>query len=634
MDSRPHRLYQQPAELQPKGGGFWHCVQLYEQVAFLASVVASYAAEGLSSREAVIIVAKDCNRPLFEAELAERGVDLAAVLKSGQLTMLSAEATLRLFMGGGWPDQAAFSESVGGVVRCAAAGGWAGVRAFGEMVAVLWEAGHPAMALQLEQLWEELAETAKFSLLCAYRLESFAGSGLAQSINNTKGFSGVCDSHSLVLPSESYLNLSSEADRLRAVARLQQLLAASVSGSASITDDSVPAVERLKDACLRTRGGKYIAAMRVRLEVGETVDTANFPDQFGERFGRISPLWTREGELTLIAEGLSDFSSAHELAQAVRRTLPDSACMGVDVSIAQNAAAGEILKNAEIALRAAKRKGKGQTEFYSTRMGKSAHLQHQVEAPLRNALERNELAVYFQPEVSLQALETSRFEALVRWFPSADCSVPPSTFIPVAEEAGLIIGIGEWVLREACRRAAGWQAGELQGVGVAVNVSAVQFAEPDFISVVDTILRETGLHPSLLELELTETMVVRDFERSSRKLKRLRKLGVTIAIDDFGTGYSSLSYLQQLPVDALKIDRCFVAELEDSRSRAPVLKGMIGIARELGIRVVVEGIETAEQFNAIASFGCDEAQGYLLGRPAAEPRLWAGPGRSLRELAA
>jgi len=146
-------------------------------------------------------------------------------------------------------------------------------------------------------------------------------------------------------------------------------------------------------------------------------------------------------------------------------------------------------------------------------------------------------------------------------------------------------------------------------------------------------LRETGLPPSLLELELTETVLVRDFERSNRKLKRLRKRGVTIAIDDFGTGYSSLSYLQKLPADALKIDRCFVAEL-DCGSRAPVLKGMIGIARELGIRVVVEGIETAEQFHAIASFGCDEAQGYLLGRPAAEPRLWAGLSRSSRELAA
>lgn len=623
MDPRPRRLYEQPAELQPSGEGFWHCVQLYEEPAFLAATVASYAAQGLAARGAVIIVAQNCNRPLFEAEMAERGVDLEAVLSSGQLTILSAEETLARFVGGGWPDQAAFNESVGGVVRSAAAGGWAGVRAFAEMAVLLWDAGHPAMALRVEQLWDELAETEKFSLLCAYPLRTFEGSDRAM------GFLGVCDSHSLVLPSESYLDLSSEPDRLRAVARLQQM-AASVGASTHVGEDPVSEAESLKIACQRTRGGVYIAAMRVGLEAGEKVNTANFP----ERFGRISTLRTGEGELTLIAEGLSDFASAHELAQAIRQSLPDSACMGVDVSIAQNAPRGEILQNAEIALRAAKRKGKGQTEFYSTRLGKSAHLQHHVEAALRNALERDELKVFFQPEVNLQGLETSRFEALVRWFPSADCSVPPSTFIPVAEEAGLIIGIGEWVLREACRRASEWQAGELEGVGVAVNVSAVQFAEPDFVSVVDEVLRKTGLNPALLELELTETVLVRDFERSSRKLKRLRKLGLTIAIDDFGTGYSSLSYLQQLPVDALKIDRCFVAALEDCGSRAPVLKGMIGIARELGIRVVVEGIETSDQFHAIASFGCDEAQGYLLGRPAAEPRLWAGPRRKFRERAA
>ena len=623
MDQPRHR-----PELKPSGEGFWHCVQLYERPEFLASRVANYAAQGLAAREAVIIVAQDRHRPLFEAEMAERGLDLDALRKTGQLTMLSAEVALSRFMGGGWPDPAAFDESVGEAVR-GAARGWAGVRAFGEMASLLWEAGHPAMALRVEQLWDELAETEKFALLCAYRLEGFAGSGQAN------GFLGVCDSHSLVLPSESYLELSSDTDRLRVVARLQQA-AASVRGEAddplsaveSLAVESL-AVESLKDTCRRTHGGAYIAAMRVGLEAGETVDTAKLRD----RFGAINALRTGEGELTLIAEGLSDFASAHQLAQAIRQSLPESACMGVDVSIAQNAGRGEILENAEIALRAAMRKGSGKTEFYSTRLGKSAHLQHQVEAALRKALERDELKVYFQPEVSLQGLETSRFEALVRWFPSSDCSVPPSTFIPVAEEVGLIIGIGEWVLKEACRRAAGWQAGELQGVGVAVNVSAVQFAEPDFVAVIDAVLRETGLPPSLLELELTETVLVRDFERSNRKLKRLRKRGVTIAIDDFGTGYSSLSYLQKLPADALKIDRCFVAEL-DCGSRAPVLKGMIGIARELGIRVVVEGIETAEQFHAIASFGCDEAQGYLLGRPAAEPRLWAGLSRSSRELAA
>ena len=596
-------------ELQPAGERFWHCVQLYEKPAFLAATVAAYAAQGLVAREAVIIVAKDRNRTLFETEMAARGVDLDAVRNSGQLTMLSAEDTLSHFMGSGWPDQDAFNRTVGGVVRTASGAGWAGVRAFGEMVAVLWEAGHPAMALRLEHLWDELAETEKFSLLCAYALSSFEGAGQAE------GFLGVCDSHSIVLPSEGYLNLSGDRERLRAVAKLQRT-AATVTGFG----EPLPAAELVTRACGRSHGTALIAAIRIAVDTGVTIDTAVLP---GSERGT-SVLQTAPGEFTLIAEGLPDFAAAHNLAHEIRYSLPPSACVGVDLSTAQSAAPSDILQNADIALRHAKRRGKGHTEFYSSRLGKSAHLHRHLESHLRGALERGEMQVWFQPEISLRALATSRFEALLRWFPSSDCSVPPSTFVEVAEESGLILSIGEWVLRQSCQRAAQWQGGEFDGVGVAVNVSAVQFAEPGFVSMVASILRETGLHPALLELEMTESVLVRNFEESSQGLNRLRQLGVTLAIDDFGTGYSSLSYLQQLPVDALKIDRCFVTELGHSRSRAPVLRGMIGIARELGIRVIAEGVETPEQFNAIANFGCDEVQGYLLGRPQPEPRLWSG----------
>jgi EAL domain-containing protein (putative c-di-GMP-specific phosphodiesterase class I) len=196
-----------------------------------------------------------------------------------------------------------------------------------------------------------------------------------------------------------------------------------------------------------------------------------------------------------------------------------------------------------------------------------------------------------------------RFEALLRWFPEPECSVPPTTFIPVAEESGRILSIGKWVLRQACGQAAEWQQGPLAGIALPSNVSGIQFAEPGFVGLVAECLGESGLRPSLLELEITETILIRDFEQSQTKLVQLKRMGVSIAID------------------ALKIDRCFIAELADSWSRAPVLRGLIGIAHELGIRVVAEGVETPEQLEAVVGYGCDEVQGFLLGHPESRPQF-------------
>jgi EAL domain-containing protein (putative c-di-GMP-specific phosphodiesterase class I) len=186
------------------------------------------------------------------------------------------------------------------------------------------------------------------------------------------------------------------------------------------------------------------------------------------------------------------------------------------------------------------------------------------------------------------------------------------------EETGLIVPIGEWVLHQACMKAAAWQNGSLRGRGVAVNVSAVQFARPDFVSLVARTLEKTGLRPELLELELTESLLIGDFEKSKRALAELKGMGVTVAIDDFGTGYSCLAYLQHLAIDALKIDKCFVSGIEQSKSKAAVFRGLAAIAHELSIRIIAEGVETPNQYRAVAEFGCHEAQGFLLGRPGPE----------------
>jgi EAL domain-containing protein (putative c-di-GMP-specific phosphodiesterase class I) len=188
-------------------------------------------------------------------------------------------------------------------------------------------------------------------------------------------------------------------------------------------------------------------------------------------------------------------------------------------------------------------------------------------------------------------------------------------FIPAAEESGLIVPIGTWVLAEACRQCNDWQSGPLAGVGVAVNVSAAQFACHDFVALVARTLEQTGLAAHLLELELTESVFVQDYRASARILTRLRRLGVTIALDDFGTGYSSLSYLQNLPIDALKIDRGFLREAKSRTQGAAVLRCVVDLAHTLGLRVIGEGAETTEEFCLLRELGCNEMQGFLLGRP-------------------
>jgi diguanylate cyclase (GGDEF)-like protein/PAS domain S-box-containing protein len=288
-------------------------------------------------------------------------------------------------------------------------------------------------------------------------------------------------------------------------------------------------------------------------------------------------------------------------------------------------------RESNVAMHEAKRAGKNQLRFFTPALAEAARERLELETRLRRALTLSEFRLKFQPQFAPFGTHPSRFEALIRWYPKGDRPVSPLKFIPIAEENGLIIPIGTWVLREACQQCADWQTGSLKGVGVAVNVSAPQFACPDFAAIVARTLESTGLPPHLLELELTESVFVHDVKASSATLTRLRNLGVTIALDDFGTGYSSLSYLQNLPIDALKIDRGFLIEAENRKQGAAVLRCVVELAHTLGLRVIGEGAETPAQLELLRSLGCDEIQGFLLGRPSFEvssvgARWHIGPG--------
>jgi diguanylate cyclase (GGDEF)-like protein len=275
----------------------------------------------------------------------------------------------------------------------------------------------------------------------------------------------------------------------------------------------------------------------------------------------------------------------------------------------------EIMRRADVALYAAKNKGKGEVRYYDEDLDRAQLRRRDVEAALRHALAHQQFKIHYQPIVDMQSGRTHAYEALLRMATLELGQVGPDEFIPVAEESGLIGDIGDWVIRQTCSDAARWP----NDVCVAVNVSPLQLQSNRILGVVTRALADTGLLPSRLELELTESALVENVEQTTRILADLKTLGVRLALDDFGTGYSSLSHLHQFNFDKIKIDRSFVQSFGDRRESAAVVNAVAHLARDLGITMTAEGVETLEHMEAMRDVGCDHVQGYLLGRPQAEP---------------
>jgi diguanylate cyclase (GGDEF)-like protein/PAS domain S-box-containing protein len=289
---------------------------------------------------------------------------------------------------------------------------------------------------------------------------------------------------------------------------------------------------------------------------------------------------------------------------------------GISVFPHNGSDAASLLANAGAALFRAKAKSRGTISIYEPEMDQQIRDRRVLHQDLSLAIKNGELSLYYQPQaISASTVAESRpigFEALARWQHPVRGFVPPSDFIPLAEEGGLIVEMGEWILREACREAASWQV-PLQ---VAVNLSPAQFVHGDLVGLVHSILLETGLAPDRLEIEITEGVLIEDFDRGLALLRRLKALGVRISMDDFGSGYSSLSYLQAFPFDKIKIDRAFVMNLGRNPQSAAIVRAVIDLGHGLEMSIVAEGVETQEQLSFLAEEGCDAVQGYLLGKPA------------------
>jgi len=306
--------------------------------------------------------------------------------------------------------------------------------------------------------------------------------------------------------------------------------------------------------------------------------------------------------------------SLHEPFHADEHQLFIGASVGI--ACAQASATAESLqREAWVALYHAKAMGKGRWVEFHPSMAAVPPERLEMEKCLRSALAKNEMTLFYQAQIELSTGHVRGAEALLRWNPEGLGRISPSAFIPILEETGLIVEFGLWVLREACRQGIAWRRYAGRALRISVNVSALQFLHPGFARDVERILDETGFPPELLELELTESIFVQDFEGARAVLRRLRTIGVHSAIDDFGTGQSSLSYIHELPFQRLKIDRAFVSPLTDGEKTPSIVANIINMAASLGMKTIAEGIDSVVQLDLLRSMGCDQGQGFFFSLP-------------------
>jgi diguanylate cyclase (GGDEF)-like protein/PAS domain S-box-containing protein len=328
-------------------------------------------------------------------------------------------------------------------------------------------------------------------------------------------------------------------------------------------------------------------------------------------------------EFAVLMPGVTNPAAASQLAERILEALrttsdgPDTNSISTSIGIAlcpDDATDREtLLTHADTALYRAKSEGRNTYRFFEATMGAEVRERRVLEHDLRMAIARNELRLVYQPQQDVQSGSVTGFEALLRWKHPTRGEISPAIFIPIAEETGSILEIGDWVLKTACREAAGWTA----PLTVAVNVSAVQLYNANFVQELHQTLLETGLSPRRLEVEITETALIRDFKRALTSLRQIKALGVRIAMDDFGTGYSSLSNLRAFPFDKIKIDGSFIKSVNTNDQAATIVRAVLGLGRGLRLPVLAEGVETDAELRFLKAELCDEAQGYLLGRPAA-----------------
>lgn len=372
----------------------------------------------------------------------------------------------------------------------------------------------------------------------------------------------------------------------------------------------------LGDLVLQTTGERLRKSLRtsdVLIRSGTTEDGIELARLGGDEFTVLLSAIARNEDAATVAERIR---VALARALTIRgHELYTTTSIGIAIYPEDGKTAEELLKNADLAMYYAKRGGGNTYQYFSTKMTEVAQRRLTLENHLRKAIERGELDLHYQPQLDLATGQFCGMEALLRW----DCQelgrISPAEFIPLAEDTGLIVSIGEWVLRKACLQAKNWRNQGIPLNRMAVNVSVMQLLHKGFPSLVATILAETGLEPNVLELELTESALISDEDNVLAVLLSLKQIGVQLAIDDFGTGYSSLSRLKNFPIDCLKVDQSFVCDIEQNSANASIVAVVIAMAESMGMNVIAEGVETNGQLAFLKDKRCNEVQGYLLSKP-------------------
>ena len=331
----------------------------------------------------------------------------------------------------------------------------------------------------------------------------------------------------------------------------------------------------------------------------------------GDEFGIVATNFANADDIVVLAQKLTVGLAKPYFVDGHQISTPSS--IGITIYPFDDGDCEQILKHADLALYQAKRTSRGRFQFYDSELNERMHARRSMEHELREGLGRQEFVLFFQPKVNVSNHEITGIEALIRWNHPNKGILAPDLFIPVSEATGLIVSQGEWVIREACRQCAAWEQEGLPVIPISVNVSSVQFRRPGLVELVSKIISETSIHPSSLEIEITETVMMMNLLATMETLKQLHGLGVGLAIDDFGTGYSSLAYLSRFPVDTIKIDRSFVSNIVDDATNVTIAKSILSLGKNL--RVVAEGVETKEQLTFLEEQGCDEAQGFIFCRP-------------------
>ena len=408
--------------------------------------------------------------------------------------------------------------------------------------------------------------------------------------------------------------------------------------------------ERLQDAIKQAEGGSMLAVALLRLdrikrvlesqgyeasdnllhtialrlntllyENRDLIDDAVLFRFEGATFGLLLPKLTNTHQLQLLGEKL--LVSMHEPLHVNYQEFFFTLSIGASIFPADGHDSESLIRNAEAAVNRVNILGGNAFQCYTQDMNDKAERWLSLENGLRHALARNELSLHYQPQVAIENNRILGVEALLRWRRDGKTSISPAEFIPLAEESGLIIPIGEWVLRTACLQAKYWHDAGFGDLIMAVNISARQFQHPEFTELVSAVLKETGLDPRYLELEITESVTMHDAEKTITTLNNLRALNLQLSIDDFGTGYSSLSYLKRFPINKLKVDQSFVRNMTTDPNDASITKSVILLGQSLNLSVIAEGVETAEQLALLKQFGCDEVQGYFFSKPIPQNEL-------------